>query len=115
MEKCKEWTHSADVLADAVDRDRLLTNVMLYWLTGNENSSARLYYKNMHGGSSGQAPGTIPTGVAVFAEDYAIRRYTDQSNNIVHWSEFDRGGHFAAMEAPDLFTDDVRIFFHHLQ
>jgi pimeloyl-ACP methyl ester carboxylesterase len=47
----------------------------------------------------------------VFAEDVAIRRYGEQSNNIVHWSDFDRGGHFAAMEAPDLFVADVRAFF----
>ena len=111
VEKFKEWTHAADVPEDAVDRDQLLTNVMLYWLTGTANSSARLYYENLHAGSWGQQPGTTPTGVAVFAEDYAIRRYAQRSNNIVHWSEFDRGGHFAAMEAPDLLVGDVRTFF----
>jgi pimeloyl-ACP methyl ester carboxylesterase len=111
VERFKEWTHGADVPEDAVDRDQLLTNVMLYWLTGTANSSARLYYENMHAGSWGQQPGTTPTGVAVFAEDYAIRRYGERGNNIVHWSEFDRGGHFAAMEAPDLLVGDMRIFF----
>jgi pimeloyl-ACP methyl ester carboxylesterase len=111
VEKFKEWTHAADVPEDAVDRDQLLTNVMLYWLTGTANSSARLYYDNTHAGFSGQQPGTTPTGVAVFAEDYAIRRYAERGNNIVHWSEFDRGGHFAAMEAPDLLVGDVREFF----
>lgn len=45
------------------------------------------------------------------AEDVAIRRYAEQNNNIVHWSDFDRGGHFAAMEAPDLLISDVRAFF----
>jgi pimeloyl-ACP methyl ester carboxylesterase len=111
VEKFKEWTHAADVPEDAVDRDQLLTNVMLYWLTGTANSSGRMYYENMHAGFSPQQPGTTPTGVAVFAEDYAIRRYGERSNNIVHWSEFDRGGHFAAMEAPDLLVADVREFF----
>jgi epoxide hydrolase len=115
VEKFKEWTHAADVPEDAVDRDQLLTNVMLYWLTRTANSSARLYYENMHAGSWGQQPGTTPTGVAVFAEDYAIRRYGERGNNIVHWSEFDRGGHFAAMEAPDLLVSDVRTFFHGLR
>lgn len=52
----------------------------------------------------------MPTGVAVFAEDIAIRRYAEQSNKIVYWSEFDRGGYFAAMEAPDLLIADVRKF-----
>ena len=84
---------------------------MLYWLTGTAGSSARLYYENMHAGSWGQQPGTMPTGVAVFAEDVAIRRYGERGNNIVHWSEFDRGGHFAAMEAPDLLVGGVREFF----
>ncbi|HZD01487.1 MAG TPA: epoxide hydrolase [Actinomycetes bacterium] len=111
VERFKEWTHAADVPEDAVDRDQLLTNVMLYWLTGTANSSARLYYENAHAGSWGQQPGTTPTGVAVFAEDYAIRRYGERANDIVHWSEFDRGGHFAAMEAPDLLVGDIRAFF----
>jgi pimeloyl-ACP methyl ester carboxylesterase len=111
MEKFKEWTHAAEVPEDAVDRDQLLTNVMLYWLTQTANSAARLYYENLHAGSFGQPPGTTPTGVAVFAEDYAIRCYGERGNNIVHWTEFDRGGHFAAMEAPDLLVGDVRTFF----
>jgi epoxide hydrolase len=115
VEKLKEWTHAAEVPEDAVDRDQLLTNVMLYWLTGTARSSADLYYENMHAGFQPPRPGTTPTGVAVFAEDYAIRRYGEQSNNIVHWSEFDRGGHFAAMEAPDLLVGDVRGFFRGLR
>jgi pimeloyl-ACP methyl ester carboxylesterase len=115
VERFKEWTHAGDVPEDAVDRDQLLTNVMLYWLTGTANSSARLYYENTHAGSFGQQPDTIPTGVAVFAEDYAIRRYGERSNTIVHWTEFDRGGHFAAMEAPDLLAGDVRSFFRGLR
>ena len=116
VEKFKEWTDSSHELPeDAVDRDRLLTNVMLYWLTGTAGSAARLYYENMHSGSWGQQPGTTPTGVAVFAEDIAIRRYGEQGNNIVRWSEFDRGGHFAAMEVPDLLIGDVRAFFRPLR
>ncbi len=62
-------------------------------------------------GSWGQPPGPTPTGVAVFAEDVAIRRYSETGNNIVQWSDFDRGGHFAAMEAPDLLAGDIRAFF----
>jgi pimeloyl-ACP methyl ester carboxylesterase len=114
VEKFKEWTYGAGPPDDAVDRDRLLTNVMLYWLTGTAHSSARLYYENVHSGSWSQQPGTTPTGVAVFVEDYAIRRYAERSNNIVHWTEFDRGGHFAAMEVPDLFVGDIREFFRSL-
>jgi pimeloyl-ACP methyl ester carboxylesterase len=112
VEKFKEWSYpSAELPEQAIARDRILTDVMLYWLTGTAGSSARTYYENMHASSWGQQPGTTPTGVAVFAEDVAIRRFAERGNNIVHWSEFERGGHFAALEAPDLLVADVRDFF----
>jgi pimeloyl-ACP methyl ester carboxylesterase len=59
----------------------------------------------------------VPTGVAVFPGEIAppIRRFAEQADNIVHWSEFDRGGHFAAMEEPDLLITDVRAFFRPLR
>ena len=116
VEKFKEWTFpTADLPEAAIDRDDLLTNVMLYWLTDTGASSAHFYYESMHGSHWHATPATTPTGVAVFAEDVAIRRYAEQGNNIVHWSEFARGGHFAALEAPDLFIDDVRAFFSRLR
>jgi pimeloyl-ACP methyl ester carboxylesterase len=114
VEKFREWTHGDGRPEDAVDRDRLLTNVMLYWLTGSAGSAANLYYESMHS-RHWPTPSTVATGVAVFAEDIAIRRYAERGNRIVHWSEFDRGGHFAALEAPDLFVDDVRTFFRSLR
>jgi microsomal epoxide hydrolase len=114
-EKFKEWTDSTNLPEDAVDRDQMLTDVMLYWLTGTAGSSARLYYESMHSGlgwGSGVTPSTVPTGVALFPKDSpGIRRFAERSNNIVHWSEFDRGGHFAAMEVPELLVGDVRAFF----
>jgi epoxide hydrolase len=95
---------------EPIDRDRMLTNVMLYWLTGTAGSSSRLYYENMHAWAMPENSG-VPTGVAVFAEDVSIRRYAEETNTIVHWSEFDRGGHFAGLEAPDLLVEDIRAFF----
>lgn len=113
-DKFHDWV--AGPLDEAVSRDQILTNVMLYWLTGTAGSAANLYYENMHAAPNwGRPPSTTPTGVAAFATDVAIRRYGEQGNKIVHWSDFDRGGHFAAMEAPDLFVDDVRRFFHDLR
>jgi pimeloyl-ACP methyl ester carboxylesterase len=109
VEKFKEWTHG-DLPEDSVDRDRILTNVAIYWFTGTPGSAAGMYYENMHSGLW-PTPSTTPTGVAVFAEDIAIRRYAEQGNNIVHWSDFDTGGHFAALETPDLLVADVRTFF----
>jgi pimeloyl-ACP methyl ester carboxylesterase len=116
VEKFKEWSYpTGDLPEVAIDRDHMLTNVMLYWLTGTAGSSARLYYENMHSGSWGSAPSSTPTGVAAFAEDVAIRRYGEQGNNIIHWSDFERGGHFAAMEAPNLLVGDIRAFFRRLR
>ena len=109
MERFQSWTH-AELPEEAVDRDTMLTNVMLYWLTRTAGSAANIYYEDMHSGQWPE-PSTVPTGVAVFAEDIAIRRYAEQGNNIVSWSEFDRGGHFAALEAPDLLIGDMREFF----
>ncbi|HEV8653068.1 MAG TPA: epoxide hydrolase [Actinomycetes bacterium] len=114
VEKFKEWTDPAAGLPeDAVDRDRLLTNVMLYWLTGTARSSSNSYYERFHDPSmwAPKERSTVPTGVAVFPTDVAIRRFAEKPDTIVHWSEFDRGGHFAALEAPDLLIGDVREFF----
>ena len=111
VERFKDWSHDAATPDDAVDRDQLLTNVMLYWLTRTAGSAAQLYYENMHAGPPSQQASATPTGVAVFAGDYAIRRYGERGHNIVHWTEFDRGGHFAAMDVPGLLVDDVRTFF----
>jgi pimeloyl-ACP methyl ester carboxylesterase len=114
VEKFQEWTHGGDVPEDVVDRDRILTDVMLYWLTGTAGSAANIYYETTHS-TNWPTPSATPTGVAVFAEDVAIRRYAERGNTIVHWSDFDRGGHFAALEAPDLLVADVRTFFRPLR
>ena len=110
-EKFAEWSDSES----AVDRDQLLTNVSVYWFTRTANSSARLHLEFARSGSSwGKIESsTVPTGVAVFPHEIAppIRRFAERANNIVHWSEFDRGGHFAAMEQPDLLVADIREFF----
>lgn len=55
--------------------------------------------------------GTVPTGVVVSAHDVTIRRWAERDHNVVRWTELDRGGHFLAMEAPDLLVGDVRAFF----
>ncbi|MFC8667387.1 epoxide hydrolase family protein [Streptomyces sp. NPDC057199] len=119
VEKFKEWTDSDDRPEDAVDRDELLTNVMLYWLTGTAGSSARIYYERAHADGWGEPvqPSTAPTAVAAFPRDNFIplRHVADRTENIVRWTEFDRGGHFAAMEEPDLLIGDVRAFFRELR
>jgi pimeloyl-ACP methyl ester carboxylesterase len=104
-EKFHDWADPKSIISP----DRLLTNVMLYWLTATASSSARLYAEP----ARHQPITRTPTGVAVFAGDIAapVRRLAELDHNIVHWSEFDQGGHFAALEQPNLFTADVRAFF----
>lgn len=116
VEKFKEWTDpAAELPEDAVDRDRLLTDVSIYWLTATAGSSARLYYEGAKSWGQANEPSAVPTGVAVFPMDITIRSIAESQHNIVHWTEFDRGGHFAAMEAPGLLVADVREFFRPLR
>ncbi|KUJ67123.1 epoxide hydrolase [Streptomyces albus subsp. albus] len=118
-EKFKEWTDSRDRPEDAVDRDHLLTDVMLYWLTGTAGSAARIYYERAHAASWGRPPepSSAPTAFAAFPREnfIALRHVAERTNDIVRWTEFDRGGHFAAMEEPDLLIDDIRAFFRSLR
>jgi pimeloyl-ACP methyl ester carboxylesterase len=112
VEKFKEWTDPAAELPDeAVDRDQLLTNIGVYWFTGTGASAAHFIYDAMHS-SDWVAPSLAKQGWAVFGgAGNIIRRLMDPQQTIEHWSEFDRGGHFAAMETTDLLVGDVREFF----
>lgn len=119
VEKFWEWSDAAKVPEDAIDRDLLLTNVMFYWLTGTAGSSAQFYFENADLLPTAAVPPPpppplpVPLGVAVYPHDSAqpVRSFAEQAfPNIVQWHEFDRGGHFAAMEEPDLFVGDLREF-----
>ena len=114
-EKFKEWTDPASV----VDRDQLLTNVMLYWLTRTAGSAGRIYYERAHAEYWDKPiePSTAPTALADFAHEnfIALRHLAEQTDNIVQWTEYDRGGHFAAMEVPDLLIADIQTFFRKLR
>lgn len=114
-EKFAEWTGPAD---EPVDRDHLLTTISLYWFTRSGASSANAMYEGMRvyaqmaesGQGQRQAHAGPPMGVAVFAADFSVRALIDPANAIEHWSEFDQGGHFPAMEVPELLTGDLRAF-----
>ncbi len=127
VEKFKEWTDSTHELPeDAVDLDQLLTNVSIYWFNELGWSSAHSVYEGMEayrqfasggaaggGGESGgwEAPPMPPTGVAVFEADLSVRREVDPYGAYTSWNEYDAGGHFPAMEVPELLVDDIRTFF----
>jgi microsomal epoxide hydrolase len=122
-EKFLEWTDAKTVPEDAVDRDQLLTIVSIYWLTATAGSSAQFYYEGADAVRAAVAgakppPVTVPVGVAVFPNDIfvPIRRFADRDlPTISHWTEFDRGGHFAALEQPELLVGDIRTFFRTLR
>jgi epoxide hydrolase len=99
--------------ADHLDRDRFLTHVSIFWFTATAGSSAREYFEDTKTGAGyREVPNETPTGVSVFPWDFrSVRAFAERSNNIVHWSQFDRGGHFAASDAPDLLVEDLRTFF----
>ncbi|MFE9452834.1 epoxide hydrolase family protein [Streptomyces sp. NPDC006739] len=120
VEKFREWSDCEELPEEAVDRDLLLTDVMLYWLTGTAGSSGRIYYERAAAGdweTRLSTPSTAPTALALFPADPQIplRHKADRTENIVRWTEFDRGGHFAAMEEPDLLVGDLRAFFRQLR
>ncbi|MGW4639722.1 epoxide hydrolase family protein [Sphaerisporangium sp. NPDC004334] len=117
VEKFKDWTDpAAELPEDAVDRDRILTDVSIYWFTGTAGSAAHTYYERFNDFTmwAPKERGTVPTAVAVFPTDFSVRPLADQAHNVVRWSQFERGGHFAALETPDLMIADLRAFFRSL-
>jgi pimeloyl-ACP methyl ester carboxylesterase len=99
--------------AASLDRQQFLTHVSLYWFTATGGSAANLYYEDAHSGAGyREARNPTPTGVSVFPADFrSVRSFAERANNIVYWREMPRGGHFAAIEVPDLFVEEVRAFF----
>jgi epoxide hydrolase len=111
VEKFREWTDpSAQLPEEAVNIDDLLTNVSIYWFTRTASSAARLLYETTHSGGWPQPP-TLPTGVAVYAGDNTVRAFSGPDGG-GYWEEYEKGGHFPALEVPDLFVADLRKFFH---
>jgi pimeloyl-ACP methyl ester carboxylesterase len=116
VEKFRTWSDSDGDPERCFTRDQLLTNVMLYWVTQTFASSARLYWETMHSGALQAAPEyvSVPTGIARYPKEEILRfprAWIERSYNVTHWAVMPRGGHFAAMEQPELFVDDLRTFF----
>ncbi|MBB5077393.1 epoxide hydrolase family protein [Nonomuraea endophytica] len=114
MEKFKELTIPEEGLPEeSIDRDSMLTDVSIYWLTGTAGSAAQIYYEEISAVEWGEAPerGKVPTGVLVTAHDVTIRPWAERDHNVVRWTELGEGGHFLSMERPELLVDDLRTFF----
>ena len=114
VEKFRTWSDCDGDPENCFTRDQLITNVMLYWVTQTSASSARLYWETKHGGSAGPPPFVdVPTGVARYPKEVLRwpRSWVEHQYNVVRWAVMDRGGHFPAMEQPELFVDDLREYF----
>lgn len=123
VEKFKEWTDSDKVPEDAISRDKILDTVSIYWLTATAGTSANFYYEGaaaLRALATGEKPPppAVPVAVAVFPRDIflPIRSFAERDlPTLARWTEFDHGGHFAALEQPDLLVDDVRAFARSLE
>jgi pimeloyl-ACP methyl ester carboxylesterase len=107
---------NGQLLGTVMSPDELLTAVSIYWFTNTSASSARFYYENHHA-QQPEGPTDFPIGLASFAFDFRpLRRFVERDHkNVVSWNEYDRGGHWAAHDAPDLLVDDMRGFFRGLR
>jgi len=112
IEKFRAWSDCQGNLQQRFDNDELLTNIMIYWITNTIGSSAHIYYENMH---SLPPMGRIdvPTGIALFPADILLppKEWAERNLNIVRWTTMPGGGHFTAMEEPELLAEDIRAFY----
>ncbi|MNI62544.1 hypothetical protein D3C73_1178710 [compost metagenome] len=115
IEKFHSWSGGGD-LRHHFSEDELLTNIMIYWVTGTIGSSAHIYYENSH---SLPPLGHIevPTALALFPSDILLppKEWALRNLNITRWSMMPRGGHFAAMEDPEALAADIRAFYRPLR
>src|SRR3954468_12392887 len=117
--KYREWADCDGYVERRFTRDELLTHITLYWMTQTIHSSCRLYYE------SRRAPlhfredelVRVPSGIARFPkeEPFPPREWVERGYNIQRWTEIPRGGHFAALEEPELLVQDIREFFRELR
>lgn len=116
LEKFHAWTDCQGHPENAIGRDELLDNVMLYWLPATAASSARLYWESFR--NPPMDPVKVPVGCSIFPKEIfrTSRRWAEKRfGTLLHWNELDRGGHFAAFEQPELYVDEVRTAFRSLR
>ena len=118
VEKFRAWSDCDGDVERRFTKDELLTNITIYWVTETISSSIRLYYEELHNPAPPKdARSEVPTGVAIFPKDItpAPREWALRTLNVQRWTEMPRGGHFPAMEEPDLLVEDIRAFFRPLR
>lgn len=118
VEKFRTWSDNDGLPESAINRDRLLANISLYWFTAAIGSSFWPYYGRLHGGIPISPPITVPTGYAAFPKEIIVppRSLAEKIyTNIQRWTEMKRGGHFAAMEQPAALAAEIQSFFRQLR
>ena len=117
VEKFRTWSDCDGNIESVYSKDQLLTNIMFYWAPNSIVSAARMYYESRRdtGGFGGRVE--VPVAAAVFPKEIyrSPRHWLESRFNIQRWTEFDKGGHFAAMERPKELVEDVRAFFRMLR
>lgn len=117
VEKFRSWSDSNGDVEARFTKDELLTNIMIYWLTGTVGSSSRMYLENVRAAYASmgkpQQRSEVPAAVASFPKDTVLlpQEWAQRLVNVKRFTEMPRGGHFAAMEEPELFAEDLRAFF----
>jgi pimeloyl-ACP methyl ester carboxylesterase len=112
VEKVKEWTNPAKPLPeDAVELDHLLTLVSVYWFGKGGAGAANFLYETAHAAQAWGLTHDRPQGFVSFGEEPLVRRILDPEQVLPYWNEHPEGGHFPAMEVPDLLVGDLRAFF----
>ena len=122
VEKYRSWSDCGGDIESKHTKDELLTNIMIYWATGTIGSAVRMYREN-NGENNVQwtlAEGDqilAPTAVAIFPHDLSTppKEWAERSFNLQNWTNMSKGGHFAALEEPDLLVEDIRAFFRTLR
>ncbi len=119
VEKFRSWSDCGGDIERRFSKDELLTNIMIYWTTETIGSSVRLYYENLHALPLDflKERIEIPVGMAVFPKDFVPppREWVERRLNVERWTGMPRGGHFTAMEEPELLAEDIREFFRPLR
>jgi pimeloyl-ACP methyl ester carboxylesterase len=119
LEKFHAWSDCGGDPESCFTRDELLTNVMIYWLSGSIGASIQYYWAHRHAPPAAVRPERIevPTGMAIFPKEVMRppRSAVERKYQLTHWSEMERGGHFPALEAPEVLVRDLRDFFRTLR
>lgn len=121
VEKFYAWGDCAGDIERRFTKDELLTDVTIYWATQTISPSIRGYYESRQNAAKRQPSKRVevPTGVALFPNEALVglvpREWAERTYNVQHWQQMPSGGHFAAMEEPDLLVEDIRAFFRGLR